>query len=113
MTQLLWWNFWSNNDPSSEQDRQDHDPIEAGSFVESDRIEKSWAGEKLVIQSLFQKKWSDRFWNRAQVSANAQPREVLEHHTQRKARQRVICSCKDARNSQAHSLLSAMKLSLH
>ena len=32
---------------------QDHDPIEAGSFVESDRIEKSWADEKLVIRSLF------------------------------------------------------------
>ena len=32
---------------------QDHDPIEAGSFVESDRIAKSWADEKLVIRSLF------------------------------------------------------------
>ena len=32
---------------------QDHDPIKAGSFVESDRIEKSWADEKLVIRSLF------------------------------------------------------------
>ena len=32
---------------------QDHDPIEAGSFVESHRIEKSWADEKLVIRSLF------------------------------------------------------------
>ena len=32
---------------------QDHDPIEAGSFVESDRIEKSGADEKLVIRSLF------------------------------------------------------------
>ena len=32
---------------------QDHDPMQAGPFVESDRIEKSWAGEKLVIQSLF------------------------------------------------------------
>ena len=31
----------------------DHDLIGAGSFVESDRIEKSWADEKLVIQSLF------------------------------------------------------------
>ena len=29
---------------------QDHDPIEAGSFVESDQIEKSWADEKLVIR---------------------------------------------------------------
>ena len=36
---------------------QDHDPIEAGSFVESDRIEKSWADEKLVIRSLLR---SDR-----------------------------------------------------
>ena len=45
--------FFSNTDPSSEQDRQDHDPIEAGSFVESDRIEKSWPDEKLVIRSLF------------------------------------------------------------
>ena len=43
---------------------QDHDPIEAGSFVESDRIEKSWADEKLVIRSLFSQ-WSDRFWNQA------------------------------------------------
>ena len=51
--QLLWWNFWSNTGPRSEQDRQDHDPIEAGSFVESDWIEKSWADEKLVIRSLF------------------------------------------------------------
>ena len=32
---------------------QDHDPIEAGSFVESDRIEKSWSGEKLLIRSLY------------------------------------------------------------
>ena len=32
---------------------QDHDPIAAGSFVESDRIEESWADEKLVIRSLF------------------------------------------------------------
>ena len=32
---------------------EDHDPIGAGSFVESDRIEKSWADEKLVIRSLF------------------------------------------------------------
>ena len=32
---------------------QDLDPIEAGSFVESDRIEKSWADEKLVIRALF------------------------------------------------------------
>ena len=32
---------------------QDHDPIEAGSFVESDPIEKSWADEKLVIRSHF------------------------------------------------------------
>ena len=32
---------------------QDHDPIEAGSFVESDRVEKSWADEKLMIRSLF------------------------------------------------------------
>ena len=30
----------------------DHDPIEAGSFGESDRIEKLWAGDKLLIQSL-------------------------------------------------------------
>ena len=34
-------NFLSNTDPRSEQHRQDNDPIEAGSFVESDRIEKS------------------------------------------------------------------------
>ena len=47
------WNFPSNTDPRSEQDRQNHDPIETGSFVESDRIEKSWADEKLVIRSLF------------------------------------------------------------
>ena len=32
---------------------QNHDPIEAGSFVESDRVEKSWADEKLMIRSLF------------------------------------------------------------
>ena len=32
---------------------QDHDPIEAGSFVESDRIEKSWSGEKLLIRSRY------------------------------------------------------------
>ena len=32
---------------------QDHDPIKAGLFVESDRIEKSWADEKLVVWSLF------------------------------------------------------------
>ena len=32
---------------------RDHDPIEAGPFVKSDRIEKSWADEKLVIRSLF------------------------------------------------------------
>ena len=31
--------------------------------MESDRIEKSRADDKLVIRSLFQ--WSDRFWNRA------------------------------------------------
>ena len=39
---------------------QDHDPIKAGSFVESDRIEKSWADEKLVIRSLFH---SDRIFS--------------------------------------------------
>ena len=40
--QLLWWNFWSITDPCSQYDRQDHDPIEAGSFVKSDHIEKLW-----------------------------------------------------------------------
>ena len=50
---MLWWIFWSNTDPRAEQDRQDHDPIEAGSFVESDRIDKLWAGEKLLIRSLY------------------------------------------------------------
>ena len=44
---------------------EDRDPIGAGSFVESDRIEKSWADEKLVIPITFSQ-WSDRFWNRAQ-----------------------------------------------
>ena len=39
---------------------QDHDPIKAGSFMESDRIEKSWADEKLVIRSLFH---SDRIFS--------------------------------------------------
>ena len=32
---------------------QDHDPIEAGSLAESDRIKKSWADDKSVIRSLF------------------------------------------------------------
>ena len=32
---------------------QDHDPIEAGSFVKSDWIEKSSSGEKLLIRSLY------------------------------------------------------------
>ena len=47
---------------ASRIDRQDYDPIEAGSFVESDL---SWAGEKLLIRSRYQQ-WLDRFWNRAQ-----------------------------------------------
>ena len=36
-------------------------------FVESNLIEKSWAGEKLLIWSRCQQ-WSDRSWNRASVS---------------------------------------------
>ena len=51
--QLLWWNFWSNINPYSEQNHQDHDLIETGSFVESDQIEKSWAAEKLLIWSRY------------------------------------------------------------
>ena len=35
----------------------------AGSFVESDLIETSWAGKKLLIWSCYQQ-WLDRFWNR-------------------------------------------------
>ena len=49
----VWWFIFVNTGPRSEQTRQDHDPIEVGSFVESDRIENSWADEKLVIRSLF------------------------------------------------------------
>ena len=55
--QMLWWIFWSHTDPCTKQDRQDHDPIAAGSFMESDRIKKSWAGEKLLIRSLYHSDW--------------------------------------------------------
>ena len=53
----------------------DHDPIEAGSFVESDRIEKSWADEKLVIRSLFH---SDRIVSR--IGPRASVATVLATH---------------------------------
>ena len=47
---------------------QDHDPIEAGSFMESDRIEKSW---REINDPITFSEWSDRFWNRAQATQGA------------------------------------------
>ena len=83
---------------------QDHDPIKAGSFVESDRIEKSWADEKLVIRSLFHSdrifsgigpRWSCRGSSR---SRNLQPHSStplwvgLSQRPQRSFRQRKPAS---------------------
>ena len=62
---MLWWNFWSNIDPRSEQDRpgswSDRSRIVRG--IWSDREIVSW---REISDPITFSQWSDRFWNRAQ-----------------------------------------------